>query len=468
MPYISVDVQHVPNLIEASITLSFSQLTDILKIVVEQSNQHDALINELRNQLQEQRRLSVDLQQKVDALTAERADPRGMQSMSDDVTALKAAMAQLAQRLGDVDHNLRGDLDNVSKRLTKESQSTSIAFSEQSEKIHALGKQMASDLEPAKLFVEMWGPRTSEMRELAAAGRTQEERTNYVHSLPPMQHLAKNRAKQLIDEDDDANGENGYIRRREVPAHVLGVVRPELEQVHDRLGATENGLKALGDHTAQHLGQLDERTRTLDATKADHIALNEKVDKSAQQNLAQRVDGLMEDLGSIHDRLAAVNDASSSAAPNGRKKSLASIGSVAPSEAESLRKRVAALEAEVQRLEDKKADKSQLQKLYEALDTLGHSSQPTMPQAGVTPEHGTLTPLKARPPTGHRNSLPTSNSPVNAMPEGELGVGAGRLGSASPRRVSSARPVFLGRSVVSVRDSTGSMTPASLGCVTGR
>lgn len=449
MPTISIDVTSTTTpLIDAQLSISFSRLTDVLKVLVEHSNRHEADIEKLKNQVQVEREKNEVLSAAVQASSGEaiRAE------MLEELGKMRAQIAALQKQQEATSQRTRENFETTQKMLQDEASSTSKAFATAAERasqvqnqVNTLRTSLEGRVDQCHDFLQLWGPPDAkkmgalakQSREAAAAGggsaagtaatsdatatgartgagsvgtnEAQDACTDFVCSLRP---FAK------CEESLDGNGSGKGASAADQEA--LQTANDDLKFLKEQVHALEAKMEPM-ESLPPRVKALEDSYKLLDATKADTMALQTKADSEKTAQIANRTNQLGEELAALAARLRAWEDAN--AGGGGGAAGSARRGSAKvpqpPADDGSLRKRVGVLEEAVEGLEARKADKTEIAKIIATLQ--GMAGAPVIPMAN----------------------------------------------DVSPKRISSAgsaskRSVFLGRTVAVVRDANGLMTPASL------
>ena len=440
MPSITIDVASTTTpLIDAQLSISFSRLTDVLRVIVEQSNRHESDIDLLKKQLQAERERTAALEAAVQSSSGEQL----RSEMTEELTRLRSQVTTLQKQQSETSSKMKENFEVTQKTIADESASTSKAFSSMSERaaqvqnqVNSLRSHVEPRLDAVTDFVELWGAdskRTAALatltreasKESGAQAEAVEERraanAEYVRTLKPFAKCVEDGLKAQSNSDQQQPASASAA----VDPEAIQSLQDELKLLREQINSLEHRV-TVGEQIPPRVTALEERLRLFDATKADVLALQTKADADKTALIAQRVSELRDELAELAARLRAWEEANNQ---SGRRGSAASTKQVPHPPAvvadDTLRKRVQHLEEAVDGLEQRKADRAELQKLIASL-------------AGGLPPIQQQPVAEAKP---HEDPSPR------------------RLGSAP---ASGKRSVFLGRTVVTVRDANGSVTPASL------
>lgn len=458
MPFINFDAS-ATTLIDAHLSLSFTQLTELLKVLIDQTNGHEQRLQDMGSHINALQRKNEDLEKQLQQKTGSN-NTALIEELSANVELLRDEVHLLKKKSQSTD-SIQAELENLARTVAADRQSTSIAFSTVQEKWSQLHQNLAkcqTDAASAVAFQTIWGSSSDDVNRLINEHAGVEAKTEYILSLPPMERIVK----ELADTTSTKPSSPGdFVRMADWDA-VLRPLLDEVEKLRRQLDDAQR-VHRLAEGLDARLREIDEKLRILDATKADHFSLTGKTDKDTTANMAQKITALADELGELNERLN--NNNSGGSDPTRRSNTAVA--------SDDLRKRVAALETETTVLETKKADRAEVIKLYEAMDALTRNSPlglQSMPSGGALNETTSPQPPRVKPPSAKsRGSLIDHVAVVDShLPPVDLTtIGTSRIGSASPRRGSTtpSRPLFVGRTAVGVRDSSGGMTPASLTCV---
>jgi cell division septum initiation protein DivIVA len=467
MPFINFDAT-ATSLIDANLSLSFTQLSDLLRVLIEQVNSHEQRMQDLNAQVLNLQRRNEELEKQV-----KQKDPtvgstvnEALDELSNNLQLLRGDVHELKKRSHDSD-NVQSELENLARNVASDRQSTSVAFSTVQEKWTGLNHGLTkcqTDVALALGFQDAWGASAESITRLQREHVGPDGKKDFILALPAMTSLL-----EIIEGGNAARNQSGapapgdFIQRADWDA-VINSLRGDLSIVQQALVDAQR-VHRLAEGTDGKLKEIDEKLRVLDATKADHFSLTGKTDKDTTTNIAQKLNALTDAFGELAERVHGGAGATSSGADAAQQKR-----SVTAAATDDIRKRLTAVETEVTNLEGKKADRSELMKLYEAMDALTRHS-PLGLQTMPSSHEGSPQPPKVKSPSAKSRSSGSLLDQVavvdSHLPPVDLStVGTNRIGSASPRRGSTpSRPLFVGRTAVGVRDSSGGMTPASLTCV---
>ncbi|CUG90333.1 Hypothetical protein, putative [Bodo saltans] len=468
MPFINFDAS-ATTLIDAHLSLSFTQLTDLLKVLIDQTNAHEQRLQDMGSHINSLQRRNEELEKQLQQKTGSN-NTALIEELATNVELLRDEIHTLKKKSQSSD-SLAADLENLARTVAADRQSTSVAFSTVQEKWSALHQNMnkcQTDVASALAFQDVWGANTDEVNRLVRDQATlPSAKKDYILSLPAMENVLQEIAGFAAAKPSQPGD---FVRLADWDA-VLKPLLDEVEKLRRQLDDAHR-VHRLAEGLDARLREIDEKLRILDATKADHFSLTGKTDKDTTANIAQKISALADELGELNERLNNGGGNGTTAATGGDaiRKSIAAAGGVS----DDLRKRVTALETETVVLETKKADRSELMKLYEAMDALtrnsplGLQSMPSGVENTTSPQ-----PPRVKPPSAksRSNSVLDQVAVVDSHlpPVDFTTIGSNRMGSASPRRTGSAtpsRPLFVGRTAVGVRDSSGGMTPASITSMT--
>lgn len=305
MPTVEVDVDNIPDIIEAQLTLSYSRLTDLIRVIIDQGNGHEDDIQELRDRLDHLEAENASLKTEVNQLKSTKENSGSLESQ---VADLAAEVAKLA-----------GDLAQSKSDAADQAAASQAAATAAEETVNALGKAM-QDLDKrltevysrvqvvesssalSRAFTELWGGKPEVI--LAMGGRdgkdsadfehSIEARTKYLHTLPAftamyeevgvVRGLVQKQAAESLAAKTSESSRNsrsgsdtaGLRNPFSATQQELQDVVRNLGEIQRRLGAVENerlppleqacGSGTGGDDMQQlqeRLAALEERLRAL-------------------------------------------------------------------------------------------------------------------------------------------------------------------------------------------------------------
>lgn len=163
MPVVEIDVEAMPDIIEAQLTLSYGRLSDLIRLIIGQGNGHESDIAVMRGDIDRLHRESAGLRQELDVLHRERAaaaDGASAQLLTEElqgqVVALTAAQsAAEAKQAAD-----NASRDAAEAALRDGVSSAGAAAADAQERLGALAGRVREVEQTAglpKAFTDLWG-----------------------------------------------------------------------------------------------------------------------------------------------------------------------------------------------------------------------------------------------------------------------------------------------------------------------
>lgn len=573
MPHISIDLSSHPT-VEATVTLSVTRLNDLLRILIDQANAHDQAIDQLKHQAADQHQRTQVLSDDLDKL---RPDGNRLQALAATIEKAQLTMEKHRQELD-------GKIDATSGRLNKRvdaQDATLKGMSDRLENDHAklddrlsrmqtataeckdrLDKLVIPDVRPllaavdrvemdvrrmgdqvdeAGMFVQAWGPVDFvSLKGILKRENNAEDRVAFVHALPPMRALATNVGANLqaLQQEMERNVSRiDHGLRDKANLSLVVECNEEAAKKHKRLSDDVEDLsrnvRGLASDIPLRLAAAEKVIEHLRHHKLDASALDLKADTSSLRTLATEVNDMHGEIEDLYEKLRVGGGHSGStpkvASPAPPPRSLtrsASAAALIASNTDDLKKRIDRLDDVTSRLQEQKADKTDLVVLNDFLEALEHKvtsvkssvesvAARTSPQRGGGGS-GPSSVAPSRPPSGSasltkrqshtsvlaeaaggRSPRPTSGgsaaSAATAAPGSGTGGGPSALqatflpiiqaatmfdatadtqSSPSSNRTSAGGPAppkgvggnswHIGRGSISVRDSSGSCTPVTV------
>ncbi|KPI89830.1 hypothetical protein ABL78_1093 [Leptomonas seymouri] len=193
MPSIDIDVDSVPDVIEAQLTLSYSRLTDLIRIIVDQGNGHEDDIDELRDRFAKLVQENSKLRSEIEALK-EKNGPGA------DVTAAIEELKRAVAQLGDKANANAAQIEAITAAQTALVESSKKQAEERQAKLQDTVAEHASNvdrriaateksLRSVQAFTDLWGAAPEQLLEMGRRNANQEieyslkDRTNYLLSM---------------------------------------------------------------------------------------------------------------------------------------------------------------------------------------------------------------------------------------------------------------------------------------------
>ncbi|KAK7200027.1 hypothetical protein NESM_000052100 [Novymonas esmeraldas] len=312
MPIIDMDVSCVPDIIEAQLTLSYSRLTDLIRVIVDQGNGHEDDIDELRDRVDRLAQENGALRTEIEALKQARGP-------SEEVTAalaeLRSAVAQLTDRVeANTGSIAAGEAAHAeataaaAKRSGEEQAAMKATFDRHADAVAQRLSGTDASLRVLQAFADLWGAAPAQVLEMG--GRTEgqqmehsvDDRATYLLTLPPFAKvqeelgvlralLQRQAADALVAKTSEA------ARTSRTASHVAAMAAPteasdsaaEVERLSRTVRALEEEAQAVQQH---RLPPLESAVHEL----------------QARPNTEKRVAGAEKDVSRIRDQLAQLED----------------------------------------------------------------------------------------------------------------------------------------------------------------
>ncbi|CAJ1030841.1 hypothetical protein Q4I30_005639 [Leishmania utingensis] len=201
MPNIDVDVTSVPDIIEAQLTLSYSRLTDVIRVIVEQGNSHEDDIDEIRDRLGKLVQENSALRAEIEALKQAKGPSEEMTAAVED---LKSTVAQLSEKVAANTQAITANTEHIEasdaahkayaadaeKRSSEQQGAMKATFDRHAESVGQRVSTTEMSLRALRAFADLWGAGPEQVLEMGRRTDKQEmehsleDRTRYVLSLP--------------------------------------------------------------------------------------------------------------------------------------------------------------------------------------------------------------------------------------------------------------------------------------------
>lgn len=198
MPLVDIDVTSVPDIIEAQLTLSYSRLQDLIRVIVEQGNNHEDGIEELRFQLSKLARENADLRGELEALRQANAP---VDELKKTVEGLKEEVGRLTQEVDEgVAKHRDSDAAFEAKKIADDgaaAQQAEFNFKMEQRVADAEAKmqEREASILVLKAFMDLWDAQPAQVLEMGhrekdgTMGHDVADRTTYLHTLPAFLRL---------------------------------------------------------------------------------------------------------------------------------------------------------------------------------------------------------------------------------------------------------------------------------------
>lgn len=312
MPSIDIDVTNVPDIIEAQLTLSYSRLTDVIRVLVEQGNGHEDDIDEIRDRLGK-------LTQENNALRAEIQALKQAKGPGEEVTTaledLKSTVAQLSEKVAaNTEHIAASDAAHkayaadAEKRSSEQQEAMKATFNRHAEVVGQRVSAAEKSLQVLQAFVDLWGAGPEQVLEMGRRTDKQEmehslvDRTRYVLSLPSFAKIQEEMEvlRALLQRqaaDSLAAKTSEAARTSRTASYVAAMAAPaeatdhsgEIETLSGAMRFLEQDMGALQQ---QRLPPLESAVREL----------------QGRANPEKRISGTEKDLNRLNGQLAQLED----------------------------------------------------------------------------------------------------------------------------------------------------------------
>ncbi|RNF04055.1 hypothetical protein TraAM80_05332 [Trypanosoma rangeli] len=273
MPVVDVDIVTIPDMIEAQLTLSYSRLTHLVRLIVDQGNGHDVDIDKMSSRIDALTRENEELRVLVGTLVDKSHESwvrKELENLREEVAHVSNACAESSKKLASVTEEFQWCFDEMEKRLkveaatrTSDMDQIHLSVSE----VRDVVRDMGDTLKHLRNFVDVWEskPETTEsLTTRDAAGALQhptEERVGYLSSLPVFTKVFDEMdvLRQMLQQQaaDSLSAKNvaGAIRRLSA-AEIAASGGSDSNKV-DR--DTINGLRESLGSVLQRLNKLESR-----------------------------------------------------------------------------------------------------------------------------------------------------------------------------------------------------------------
>lgn len=195
MPSIDVDVASVPDIIEAQLTLSYSRLTDVIRVIVEQGNGNADDIEDMRDALDRLSRENEALRAEVDALKQAKGPAEEVMAalgeLKGTVAQLNDAVAANAAQVKASEEAQKAAAAQAEKRAAEAQAAMKNTFDRHADAVEKRVAAAETSLRLVRAFVDLWGAPPEQVLEMGSRTSTGselehslEERTRYLLSLP--------------------------------------------------------------------------------------------------------------------------------------------------------------------------------------------------------------------------------------------------------------------------------------------
>nr|CCD11950.1 unnamed protein product [Trypanosoma congolense IL3000] len=245
MTLMDVDATSIPDMIEAQLTLSYSRLSHLIRLIIEQGNGHDMDIDKIMNRLDCLTKENAELRGRVDALTEAVAHSTGvseeMKGVREEVSKVAAVSAENTDKLAALERENEERFSKLEARLDEASETYETEMRKVNDYISViqeLSNSLKKDVDLLNGFAALWDGQAERIRALTTRDsegqlqRTPYERAKYLHSLPPFTKLFEEldvlRELQRHQATDSLAAKNvvGMLRRSSIADASTGSKHP--------------------------------------------------------------------------------------------------------------------------------------------------------------------------------------------------------------------------------------------------
>jgi uncharacterized coiled-coil protein SlyX len=429
MPQINVEL--TARTVEAVVTLNVSHLNDLLRIVIDQSNAHEAA-------LQEHKAASAKADARIAALESEldrlRPDGDRVEKLAEQVadlrqtvdvnrdtaeTRIESLNRKTTKRLDSQEATLREEVENSARRSAAIEQHAANASAVAKETQLRLAQLKMPDMGPindalatlqaqaeadakvlaaADLWLKCWSAGTNEMHNAVHDDKAPEAaKIAYVLSRPPLVALSGSLKGDVGSMVDDIASQlrtlqvalTGKLDKSSI-SDLLQELNVKMAKLTEAAEFVDRRMKTV-ELLPARVGACESLLEALRHGKADLSTLDLKANESELHGIAEDVTSMRDEFDDLLDRLkkgagstAALAASKSGAQPNiaaGRRASVSS--NLAAGALEDVKKRLIAVEGEARRLEKDKADKLALVALNDLIEALDGKLVVSVPAAGT-------------------------------------------------------------------------------------
>ncbi|PWV12874.1 hypothetical protein C3747_47g241 [Trypanosoma cruzi] len=271
MPAVDVDLTAIPDMIEAQLTLSYSRLAKLVRLIVDQGNGHDVDIDKLNSRIDALARENAELKALVESFMEEKSRESWVQKSLDElrheISCVSDDCAESSKQMASAMEEVHLRFDDVDQRLKSESTARANEVNQINTFVNELQeviRDMRLTLSQCHGFVEVWegkAEKTEALTRRDAEGGFQqstEDRVDYLRSLPVFANVfeemdvLRQMLRQQAADALSAKSAAGAIRRistAEVAAsgvpNTSTVDRTVIDGLQESLGNALKRLKEL-------------------------------------------------------------------------------------------------------------------------------------------------------------------------------------------------------------------------------
>ncbi|ORC90169.1 uncharacterized protein TM35_000092190 [Trypanosoma theileri] len=317
MPSVDVDVTTIPDMIEAQLTLSYSRLANLVRLIVDQGNGHDIDIDKLTNRIDALTRENAELRKLVESLISEKKSEDAIREelaeLRQELSRVSDASAENSKKMSSVVEMIHQQNDDLEQRVNEESKVRTNEMDQVQTSLRELEEFNAVTRNTMKLFDEfiaLWEGKGDKVELLTKCGpdgsfqHSTDERVSYLHSLPVFtkvfdemdvlrQMMRQQASDALLAKNATLNKRASAIESISSPA--AGTIdREAIDALQDSFSALEKRIRNL---ETRRIPALEEAQR------------QQQQDQQEQQQMdqtASRVD--RDEIKKVDDRLQHVEN----------------------------------------------------------------------------------------------------------------------------------------------------------------
>ncbi|KAG8342862.1 hypothetical protein TRVL_06312 [Trypanosoma vivax] len=279
MPATDTDTVAVPDMIEAQLTLSYSRLTVLLRLIIDQGNAHEMDIDKMHHRLEALERENAVLRESVNSLTEERTRNSGIREMVEELNQKMsvlavgfkencAALEAIAKQNSACAEMLESKLKSESEIRRDELHQMNASFERLQEFSDAIEKNVCA----LNDFVALWGIQREEVRSLISGAKDCDQKKAadaykaYLLSLPTFLSLSEELEVLRCMQKQQGSG---TLAGRGALAALRRASRMESADATDDLSS--NALKGTAlsdrdfcDNAQARLSEQDKRLRSVE------------------------------------------------------------------------------------------------------------------------------------------------------------------------------------------------------------
>ncbi|ESL09850.1 hypothetical protein TRSC58_02425 [Trypanosoma rangeli SC58] len=307
MPVVDVDIATIPDMIEAQLTLSYSRLAHLVRLIVDQGNGHDVDIGKMSSRIDALTRENAELRALVEPLVEKSHENwvrKELEKLRSEVTHVSNACADSSKKLASVTEEFQWCFDEMDKRLKMEAATRTSDVDQihlSINEVRDIVRDVGETLKQLQNFVDVWEGKLETTESLTtrdAAGAFQHptaERVGYLRSLPVFANVfdemdvLRQMLRQQAADSLSAKNVAGAIRRlsaAEIAAtggsDANKVDRDTINGLQESLGSVLQRLKKLESRPPPAFGQAQQQQQQPPATASAELEDIIKFEKRLQ------------------------------------------------------------------------------------------------------------------------------------------------------------------------------------------